>query len=50
MSILDGASNDPIVDRFKIEDQGIEHKFFIGVFDGESRLGGFRKLGKRFRR
>ena len=48
MAILDGASNDPIVDRFKIEDQGIERNFFIGVFDGEANSVAFEGSGKGF--
>jgi len=48
MAILDGASNDPIVDRFKIEDQGIERNFFIGVFDGKAGSVAFEGSGKGF--
>ncbi len=48
MAILDGASNDPIVDRFKIEDQGIERNFFIGVFDGKAGSVAFESSGKGF--
>jgi len=48
MAILDGASNDPIVDRFKIEDQGIERSFFIGVFNGEAGSVAFESSGKGF--
>ena len=36
LAILEGASNAPIDDRFKIVDQGIERNFFIGVFDGKA--------------
>lgn len=32
--ILEGASNDPIKDRFKIDDNGVERSFFVGIFDG----------------
>lgn len=48
MAILDGASNDPIVDRFKIEDQGIERNFFIGVFDGKATSVAFESSGKGY--
>ena len=48
MAILEGASNDPIVDRFKIEDQGIERNFFIGVFDGKAGSVAFESSGKGF--
>ena len=48
MAILDGASNDPIVDRFKIEDQGMERNFFVGVFDGKAGSVAFESSGKGF--
>ncbi len=48
MAILNGASNDPIADRFKIDDQGIERTFFIGVFDGKSESVAFESSGKGF--
>jgi Na+-translocating ferredoxin:NAD+ oxidoreductase subunit G len=35
-SILNGASNDPIVDRFKIQDGDTERSFFVGIFDGKA--------------
>ena len=38
-SILEGASNDPIVDRFKLKDGEIERDFFVGVFDGAGSTG-----------
>jgi len=47
-TILDGATNDPIVDRFKIDDQGIERSFFIGVFDGAASSVAFESSGKGF--
>jgi electron transport complex protein RnfG len=48
MAILEGASNNPIADRFKIEDQGIERNFFIGVFDGKADSVAFESSGKGF--
>lgn len=48
MAILEGASNAPIDDRFKILDQGIERNFFIGVFDGEASSVAFESSGKGF--
>jgi len=36
-SILEGATNDPIVDRFQIKDADVERTFFVGVIDGEPR-------------
>jgi electron transport complex protein RnfG len=48
MAILEGASNAPIDDRFKIVDQGIERNFFIGVFDGKASSVVFESSGKGF--
>ena len=45
-SILEGASNDPIVDRFKLEDGKIERSFFVGVFDGKASAAAFESFGK----
>lgn len=33
-SIFKDATNDPITDRFKIDDQGVERTFFVGVLNG----------------
>ncbi|MFC1896813.1 RnfABCDGE type electron transport complex subunit G [Thermodesulfobacteriota bacterium] len=46
--ILEGCSNDPIVDRFKIRDEGIERSFFVGVFDGKPSTVAFETSGKGF--
>ena len=49
LDILEGASNDPIVDRFKLEDaDGIERSFFVGVFNGEPRTVVFESTGKGY--
>jgi len=48
-AILEGSSNDPIVDRFKITDEdGVERSFFIGVFNGEPDAVAFESSGKGF--
>jgi electron transport complex protein RnfG len=48
-SILEGSSNDPIKDRFKIEDaDGVERNFFIGRFNGEANTIAFESAGKGF--
>ncbi len=47
-SILQGASNDPIVDRFKLKDGKIERSFFVGVFDGKASAAAFESFGKGF--
>lgn len=49
IAILEGSSNDPIVDRFKIQDQdGVETSFFIGVFNGQANTVAFESSGKGF--
>lgn len=39
--ILEGASNDPVSDRFSIEIEGAERNFFVGVYDGKARAVAF---------
>ncbi|MBW1842421.1 MAG: RnfABCDGE type electron transport complex subunit G [Deltaproteobacteria bacterium] len=46
--ILDGASNDPIADRFKITDGETERNFFVGKFDGKANAVAFESSGKGF--
>jgi electron transport complex protein RnfG len=46
--ILEGASNDPIADRFKILDGDIERSFFVGIFDGKADTVAFESLGKGY--
>ena len=48
MSILEGASNDPIVDRFKIEHEGGIASFYVGVIDGKADKVAFESGGKGF--
>jgi electron transport complex protein RnfG len=47
-SILEGATNDPIVDRFQLKDGDVERTFFVGVFDGEPRDVTFETSGKGY--
>jgi len=47
-TILEGASNDPIVDRFKIEYQGGTANFYVGIFDGQPSKVAFESAGKGF--
>jgi len=35
--IMEGCSNDPLSDRFKIVDGDEERSFFVGEFDGKRR-------------
>jgi len=47
-AILEGSSNDPIVDRFKVKDGETEKSFFVGVFDGKADTIAFENFGKGF--
>ena len=47
-SILKGASNDPIADRFTIKDGDTERKFFVGKFDGKANTVAFESFGKGY--
>jgi electron transport complex protein RnfG len=47
-SILEGATNDPIVDRFQIKDGDVTRTFFVGIIDGEPRAVTFETSGKGF--
>jgi electron transport complex protein RnfG len=47
-SIMEGSSNDPINDRFKIQDGDVERSFFVGVFDGQPQAVAFEATGKGF--
>lgn len=48
LKILEGATNNPIVDRFKIQDGDIERSFFVGKFDGKKDEVTFESAGKGF--
>jgi len=45
--IMEGCSNDPLVDRFKIKDGEVERSFYVGVFDGKANVA-FEAEGKGF--
>ena len=46
--ILEGCSNDPLVDRFKIKDGEVERSFYVGVFDGKANAVAYETSGKGF--
>ena len=46
--ILEGCSNDPLNDRFKVSDGDIERSFFIGEFDGKKTTVAFESSGKGY--
>ena len=47
-SIFEGASNDPIQDRFTIKDGEIERTFFVGVLDGGNKAIALETFGKGY--
>jgi Na+-translocating ferredoxin:NAD+ oxidoreductase subunit G len=47
-AILAGASNDPITDRFTIDDNAVERSVFVGVFNGKARSIAFETYGKGY--
>ena len=47
-AIFEGATNDPIKDRFSIKDGERERTFFVGVFDGEPGGVAFETSGKGY--
>ena len=48
IDILQGCTNDPLVDRFKIKDGEIERGFYVGVFDGKPNAVAYEAFGKGF--
>ena len=46
--VLEGASNDPVKDRVKIDDQGTEKTIFVGAFDGQANTVAFETEGNGF--
>ena len=47
-TIFEGASNDPIKDRFTVKDGDLERTFFVGVFEGEPKGLAFETSGKGY--
>ncbi len=47
-AIFEGASNDPVADRFKITDGDVERSFFVGIFDGKAETIAFESFGKGY--
>ena len=46
--IMEGCSNDPLVDRFTIKDGEVERGFYVGVFDGKANGVAYEAEGKGF--
>ena len=47
-TIFEGASNNPIADRFSLKDDDVERTFFVAVYDGEPRSIAFETSGKGY--
>jgi electron transport complex protein RnfG len=47
-AILEGASNNPIADRFTLKDGDVERTFFVAKYDGDPRGIAFETSGKGF--
>jgi electron transport complex protein RnfG len=47
-TIFEGASNNPITDRFSLKDGDVERTFFVAVYDGEPQGIAFETSGKGF--
>ncbi|MDD2302597.1 MAG: RnfABCDGE type electron transport complex subunit G [Eubacteriales bacterium] len=47
-AIFSAASNDPIADRFKLQDGDVERTFFVGKIDGKAQSVAFETYGKGF--
>jgi electron transport complex protein RnfG len=47
-TIMEGCSNDPLVDRFKLADGKEERSFFVGVFEGKANTVAFESIGKGY--
>ena len=47
-TILEGVSNDPIADRFAIQDGDIERKIFVGKFDDKANTVVLESFGKGY--
>ncbi|MBW1859439.1 MAG: RnfABCDGE type electron transport complex subunit G [Deltaproteobacteria bacterium] len=47
-AIMEGCTNDPLVDRFKIAHGDSEKSFYVGVFDGKAKSVAFEASGKGF--
>ncbi|MCJ7809899.1 MAG: RnfABCDGE type electron transport complex subunit G [Desulfobulbaceae bacterium] len=47
-AIMEGSSNDPLIDRLRIQDEAAERNIFIGEFDGKKNTVAFEVFGKGF--
>ncbi|MCF8094784.1 MAG: RnfABCDGE type electron transport complex subunit G [Desulfobacteraceae bacterium] len=47
-TIMEGAQNDPVADRFSLTVDGMERNFFVGVFDGNPQAVAFEAKASGF--
>ena len=47
-TIMEGSSNDPLIDRLRIKDESAERTMFLGEFDGKKNTVAFEVFGKGF--
>ena len=47
-TIFEGASNNPITDRFTLKDGDVERTFFVAVYDGDPKGVAFETSGKGY--
>jgi len=47
-AIFEGASNDPIADRFKIKDGDVERSIFVAIYDGKPKAVALESYGKGY--
>jgi electron transport complex protein RnfG len=48
LDIFKGATNNPLVDRFKLKDGKVDRNFFVGKFDDKTDTVAFESFGKGF--
>ena len=48
LQVMQGSTNDPLVDRFKLKDGDTERSFYVGVFGGKPNVVAFETYGKGF--
>lgn len=46
--VMEGSSNDPLVDRFKVMDGKGEREFYVGIFDGNPNIVALETFGKGY--
>lgn len=47
-AIMEGSSNDPLIDRLMIQDEAAKRNVFIGEFDGKRNTVAFETFGKGY--